>query len=91
MIGIEFSELSVNLIILFMYAWIGLCMAVAYLAKWIEKIKYVGFLAQPFVYIAGFGPLLCAIIVASYIKEASGAEMKWDKTEKSGKVGIKTS
>jgi cellulose synthase/poly-beta-1,6-N-acetylglucosamine synthase-like glycosyltransferase len=91
MCGFKISEFGIDLLILFMYAWIGTCMAVAYLAKWIEKIKYVGFLAQPFVYIAGFGPLLCAIIVASYILEARGAEMKWDKTEKSGKVGIKTS
>jgi len=91
LLGITIPPLILNGLILFMYAWIGICMAVAYLAKWIEKIKYVGFLAQPFVYIAGFGPLLCAIIVASYIMEARGAEMKWDKTEKSGKVGIKTS
>ncbi len=89
--GIKFTSLATGMLILFMYAWIGMCMAVAYLAKWIEKKKYFGFLAQPFVYIAGFGPLLCAIIVASYIMEARGAEMKWDKTEKSGKVGIKTS
>ncbi|MFV0387971.1 MAG: glycosyltransferase family 2 protein [Pyrinomonadaceae bacterium] len=89
--GIGLSNKAVMVLIFFMYAWIGLCMAVAYLAKWIEKMKWVGWLAQPFVYLAGFGPLLCAIIVASYILEAKGAEMKWDKTEKSGKVMVKTS
>ena len=89
--GVKLTSGAAEILILFMYAWIGLCMAVAYLAKRIEKVKYIGFLARPLVYLAGFGPLLCAIIVVSYIKEARGAEMKWDKTEKSGKVGVKTS
>jgi hypothetical protein len=41
-----------------------------------------------FIYIAGYGPLLCACTFASYIKELRHAEMKWDKTEKTGKVAM---
>jgi len=33
------------------------------------------------------GPLLCAITVAAYVQEMRGAEMRWDKTEKTGQVG----
>ncbi len=88
--GVKLTAGATNVLILFMYAWIGLCMAVAYLAKIVEKVKFIGWLARPLIYLAGFGPLLCSIIVVSYIKEARGAEMKWDKTEKTGKVGVKT-
>ena len=32
------------------------------------------------------GVALCSITFTSYVKELRGAEMKWDKTEKTGKV-----
>ena len=38
------------------------------------------------VYVVGYGPILCAITVDSYIKEFRGAETSWDKTEKTGRV-----
>ncbi len=41
----------------------------------------------PLLYIVGYGPLLTAMTAAAYIKEIQGAEMKWDKTEKTGQVG----
>lgn len=34
----------------------------------------------------GYGPILCAITLDSYVKEARGAAMVWDKTEKTGRV-----
>jgi hypothetical protein len=33
-----------------------------------------------------YGPFLCAVTFAAYVKELRGAEMKWDKTEKTGKI-----
>ena len=42
------------------------------------------------VYIVGYGPLLCGVTFNSYVKELRGAAMTWDKTEKSGKVGMPT-
>ncbi|MBL4689555.1 MAG: hypothetical protein JKY37_33515, partial [Nannocystaceae bacterium] len=36
--------------------------------------------------VGGYGPFLCAVTVGAYIKEFRGAEMKWDKTIKTGKV-----
>jgi hypothetical protein len=38
----------------------------------------------------GYGSLLCSCTFASYIKELRGAEMKWDKTEKTGGMVIPT-
>jgi cellulose synthase/poly-beta-1,6-N-acetylglucosamine synthase-like glycosyltransferase len=75
-------------VILFVYAWPGASMAVAYLAKVAEPRRF-GWLISPLVvYVVGYGSLLCACTFASYVKELRGAEMKWDKTEKTGKVTI---
>jgi hypothetical protein len=37
-------------------------------------------------YIGGYGPLLCAISTAAYVRDLQHAEVHWDKTEKTGKV-----
>jgi hypothetical protein len=39
-----------------------------------------------FLYIAGYGPLLCAITCAAYLKELRHADARWEKTEKTGKA-----
>ena len=75
---------------LFTYIWLAGCMGVAYLGKVAESRRLGRFLSPLFVYIGGYGPLLCAITTAAYIKEFQGAEQKWDKTEKTGKVGVPT-
>jgi CheY-like chemotaxis protein len=41
----------------------------------------------PLLYVVGYGPPLAAMTAAAYVKELRGAEMRWEKTEKSGKVG----
>ncbi len=82
------SVFAVELIVLFMYLWLSLCMAFAYLAKYIEKFKYLKMLSPWLIYISGYGALLCATSFAAYIYEIQKKEMKWDKTEKSGKVAI---
>ena len=41
----------------------------------------------PLLYVVGYGPLLASITAAAYGKELRGAEMRWEKTEKTGKVG----
>ncbi len=71
---------------LFAYSWVALCMPVAYAGKKLEEHGH-RVLSPFFVYVGGYGPLLCAVTFASYVLEARGAEMKWDKTEKTGKVG----
>jgi hypothetical protein len=60
-------------------------MPVAWLGKKAEEMG-LRRLSPVFVYLAGYGPLLCAVTVASYVDELRGAELSWDKTEKTGKV-----
>ena len=77
---------EIKSVILFAYCWLSLCMLVAYMAKKVEHTKAGRWLSPFFVYIAGYGPLLCAVTLTSYIYEMRGAEMKWEKTEKTGKI-----
>ena len=75
---------------LFTYIWLAACMGVAFLGKVAEPRRFGRFLSPLFVYIGGYGPLLCAITTAAYVKEFRGAEQTWDKTEKTGKVAAPT-
>jgi cellulose synthase/poly-beta-1,6-N-acetylglucosamine synthase-like glycosyltransferase len=77
-------------VILFIYAWPAASMAVAYLAKAAEPHRFGRFISPLVVYIVGYGTLLCACTFASYVKELRGAEMIWDKTEKTGKIVVPT-
>jgi hypothetical protein len=79
--------LGTRAVVLFIYSWLALSMAAAYLAKYVEQ-SWFKKLAMPLLLVAGYGPVLCAITFNSYISELRGKEMKWDKTEKSGKVEI---
>ena len=72
-------------IALFLYSWLTLGMLVSYSAKALEGTRLRRFAPVP-LYIGGYGAFLCAVTFASYWKEIFGAEMRWDKTEKTGKV-----
>jgi len=87
-LGIMLTPAERRVLVLFAYAWLAGSMLVAYLGKAIEPRRYGRVLSAAFIYIAGYGPLLCACTFASYIKELRHAEMKWDKTEKTGKVAM---
>jgi cellulose synthase/poly-beta-1,6-N-acetylglucosamine synthase-like glycosyltransferase len=71
---------------LFTYIWLCACMGVAFLGKVAEPRRGGRVLSPLFVYVGGYGPLLCAITTTAYLKQIQGAEQKWDKTEKTGKV-----
>jgi cellulose synthase/poly-beta-1,6-N-acetylglucosamine synthase-like glycosyltransferase len=73
---------------LFTYLWLAGCMVVAYLAKVTETRRLGRFISPVLLYIGGYGPLLCAITLAAYVKELRGAEAVWEKTEKTGKVAM---
>ncbi len=88
MMGIVLTPAERRALVLFAYAWLAGSMLVAYLGKAIEPRRYGRVPATVFIYVAGYGPLLCACTFASYIKELRHAEMKWDKTEKTGKVAM---
>ncbi|MDH4064522.1 MAG: glycosyltransferase family 2 protein, partial [Acidobacteriota bacterium] len=86
LLAVDTQVLALRSLILFMYAWLGLSMLAAYGAKVLDSRTKRRGLATAGVYLAGYGPLLCAITMASYVYEARGAEMKWDKTNKVGTV-----
>jgi cellulose synthase/poly-beta-1,6-N-acetylglucosamine synthase-like glycosyltransferase len=86
--GIVLTPAERRALVLFAYAWLAGSMLVAYLGKAIEPRRYGRVLSAVFIYVAGYGPLLCACTFASYVKELRHAEMKWDKTEKTGKVAM---
>ena len=75
---------------LFTYIWLAACMGVAFLGKVTESTRLGRVLGPLFVYLGGYGPLLCAITTAAYLKELQHAEVRWDKTEKTGKVAAPT-
>jgi cellulose synthase/poly-beta-1,6-N-acetylglucosamine synthase-like glycosyltransferase len=67
--------------------WLSASMLAAYLLKRLEGSGRVPWLVRPLVYLVGYGALLCAITFSAYIKEMRGAELRWEKTEKTGQVG----
>jgi cellulose synthase/poly-beta-1,6-N-acetylglucosamine synthase-like glycosyltransferase len=80
------NHLTSKAIILFMYSWLALCMIPAWLSYKLDLAKKPAWLTTSLIVITGFGPLLCAITWQSYISEWQKEELKWDKTEKTGKV-----
>ena len=73
--------------LLFAYVWLSASMLAAYLVRRLEARARLGRLARPLLYVVGYGPLLCAITAAAYVAELRHAEMRWEKTEKTGTVG----
>ncbi len=87
--GPEFLSSAEPILMPLVYAWQSLAMVTVYLAKEIE-VRGASFLssqiARLLLFIGGYGAFLCAVTFGAYIKELLGAEMKWDKTIKTGKV-----
>src|ERR1035441_8941440 len=71
---------------LFIYIWLTACMGVAYLGKVCESRPLGRITGPALMYIGGYGPLLCAISTAAYVRDLQRAEVHWDKTEKTGRV-----
>jgi len=85
-VGVPVSSGLIGGVQLFTYIWVTACMGVAYLGK-VAESRRLGWLTGPlFVYVGGYGPLLCAVTAAAYLKELRHAEARWEKTEKTGKV-----
>ncbi|MFE9045216.1 glycosyltransferase [Streptomyces sp. NPDC007818] len=67
------------------YAWTGLALPLAWCAKLLTGTR-MRFLAPVLLHLVGYGSLLAACLVAAWVQERRNAELKWDKTEKTGKV-----
>jgi len=86
--GVTLSNASLLVLTLLIYIWMPVSMLVAWLARVVDKRAGLRWLAPIFIYLAGYGSLLCAITLDSYFKELAGAEARWDKTEKVGRVTV---
>ncbi|WP_025158208.1 glycosyltransferase family 2 protein [Leifsonia aquatica] len=86
--GVTLSDAGLLVLTLLIYIWMPVSMLVAWLARVVEKRRALRWLAPILVYLAGYGSLLCAITLDSYFKELAGAEARWDKTEKVGRVAV---
>jgi hypothetical protein len=84
--GVEFTPTAETAWTLFVYAWITLSMVAAWLVKLIDSTTVGRIISPLLTYIVGYGPMLCAVTVDSYVKEWRGAAQTWDKTEKTGRV-----
>jgi cellulose synthase/poly-beta-1,6-N-acetylglucosamine synthase-like glycosyltransferase len=86
-VGLTITKSWVLGSVLFLYVWQAGSMGVAMLAMLAEGRRGGWLLSRALLYTSGYGALMCAVTLASYIKELTGAEARWDKTEKTGKVG----
>ncbi|WP_353941017.1 glycosyltransferase family 2 protein [Streptomyces sp. HUAS MG91] len=84
-IGLLPQDGSVHPVMIAVYAWLALSMPIAWCAKLLTGTR-LRWLAPPLLHLAGYGSLLAACLVASFVQEMRHAQMTWDKTEKTGKV-----
>lgn len=74
-------------LLLFADVWLTGSILCAFLLKRLDEWGRCGWLVHVLLYVVGYGPLLCAITVGGYVAELRGAERRWEKTEKVGRVG----
>ncbi|UZN04636.1 glycosyltransferase [Cellulomonas sp. S1-8] len=86
LLGLQMTPTGIAVGTLLLYSWPVLSMVLARLVHDLEGRPVLGVLSKPLLYLVGYGPLLCAITLAAYVREWRGAEQTWDKTEKTGTV-----
>jgi len=84
--GLRLLPVGETTLTVFVYVWISAAMLGAWGARAVEKTRVGRWLAPLLLYLVGYGPMLCAITVDSYIKEWRHADASWIKTEKVGRV-----
>jgi len=72
--------------VIVIYIWGPLAMLGAWAARVLERSRIGRVFSPALLYLVGYGSLLCAITVDSYIKEWRRADATWIKTEKVGRV-----
>jgi len=86
-VGLPWSDTTRSYLALAAYVWVSACMVAAWAVYRLDKAlgglgRWGGFL----LFLAGYGPLLCAITFAAYVAQARGKAATWDKTVKTGKI-----
>jgi cellulose synthase/poly-beta-1,6-N-acetylglucosamine synthase-like glycosyltransferase len=75
-----------SLVAWFLCIWLAGCMAVAWLALRVERLRGGRVVSRVLIYLAGYGAFLCLVTLTAYIREIRGVEQHWDKTEKRGRA-----
>jgi cellulose synthase/poly-beta-1,6-N-acetylglucosamine synthase-like glycosyltransferase len=86
LVGIDVTQETRTVLLYVLYAWPLVAMMLAWLLKLLDGVVRWRWVTSLLLYVVGFGPLLCAVTLDAYIKEARGAAATWDKTEKTGRV-----
>lgn len=84
--GIVLGPFVRNALVLFVYAWLFLCIPFSYLAKVWSQTPGYRWLAPVVIYLVGYGPYLCAVTSGAYLMELLNVSAVWDKTVKTGRA-----
>lgn len=84
--GVQLGEQGQRNLLIVFYVWGVIAMLGAWAARYVERLPGGRFFAGAMLYLFGYGSLLCAITIDSYIKEWRHADASWVKTEKIGRV-----
>ena len=85
-VGGSWGEIGVLVIL----GWSALSMLAAWCVYRLDRAGAPRWLRNPLLVMVGYGPLLCAISLAAIIGQLRSADLKWDKTVKSGRVKLPT-
>jgi cellulose synthase/poly-beta-1,6-N-acetylglucosamine synthase-like glycosyltransferase len=69
-------------------AWNGISTIAAWAVYRLDRAGAPKWLRNFFLIVVGYGPLMCAITFAAMVAQYRNADMRWDKTMKSGKAKI---
>ena len=72
----------------FVLAWSAISTLAAWVVYRIDKAGAPKWLRDTLLVLVGYGPLLCAIAIGAIVAQFRNADLKWDKTIKSGKARI---
>ena len=76
--------------VLVILGWSALSTLMAWGVYRLDRAGAPKWLRNPLLLVVGYGPLLCAISLGALIGQFRSADLKWDKTIKSGKARIPT-
>jgi len=86
-VGLHRGQPLLTYVLFFSDIWLTLSIVCAYLVKRLEQSGHLRALVAPLLYVVGYGPLLCAVTVGGYLAELRGADRRWEKTDKIGRIG----
>ena len=76
--------------ILAIMGWSAISTFLAWVVYRLEKAGCPKAVRNVLLVLVGYGPLLCAISLAAIVAQLRNADLKWDKTIKSGKARLPT-